>query len=77
MSSYWPLLLEFTMLGLMFIPSLSKKWAKAFLQQIKMYKKTGAKLREAQLISPDGELMAHDGEEIMALGDLTVSLPQK
>lgn len=49
------------------------KWIKTFLQHIKSYKKTGVKLREAQLISPDGELMAQDGEETMTQNDVLVS----
>ncbi|XP_067951210.1 uncharacterized protein [Watersipora subatra] len=60
------------MLGHLFLSSSAKKckWAKRFLQHIKSYKKTGVRLREAQLISPTGELIAQDGEEIMTLNDV-------
>ena len=63
------------MLGQMFISSSTKKskWSKTFLQHIKTYKKSGVRLREAQLVSPDGDLMAHDGEETMTLNDVLVS----
>ena len=49
------------------------KWVKGFLHHIKTYKQSGVRLREAQLLSPEGDLMARDGEAIMTDNDVMVS----
>ena len=50
------------------------KWVKGFLHHIKTYKQSGVRLREAQLLSPEGDLMARDGEAIMTDNDVMVSV---
>lgn len=65
-----------TMLGSLFIKSSAArkyKWVKAFLQNIRTYKKSGVRLREAQLLSPNGELMTKYGEATITDNDVMVS----
>jgi len=64
------------MLGVLFISNPNKKckWIKAFLQHIKSYRKTGVRLREAQLLSPNGDIMVKDGEEMLTENDVMVGV---
>ena len=48
-------------------------WAKLFLQYVKLYKKTGIKMREAMLLSPEGCTIVRDGSIGLTTSDTQVS----
>lgn len=49
-------------------------WVRTWSQYIKNFKRTGIKFREAMLLSPAGETMAHDGESLLTDSDTKVRL---
>lgn len=66
------------MLGVMLLQPvgrLNKKsnWIKTWVQNIKILRKAGIKLRDAILLSPEGETMSKDGEETITHNDIMVS----
>lgn len=66
------------MLGVMLLQSGAKlnkrpNWVKTWQQNVKILRKAGIKLRDAILLSPDGETMCKDGEETITHNDIMVS----
>lgn len=65
------------MLGVMLVqPSLKSgkkpSWVKLWNQNLKTFKKTGIKLRDAILLSPEGVTMAHEGDATITDNDIKV-----
>lgn len=50
--------------------------AKLFLHDVKTYKKTGIRMREAILLSPEGNTIVQDGASFLTPNDIMVSLSE-